>query len=142
MMRGRYADGVSFVDLAPIRDASHVVPTIAGVLGVRENPVEPLRERSAASLAERRILLVLDNCEQVLEAAGDIAALLATCPQADRARHQSRAAAAAPLNACSLSHPSPSRPARHLPDLAAPGAGARPSRSSSSGRRPPTQRSR
>ncbi|MCC2628276.1 MAG: adenylate/guanylate cyclase protein [Thermomicrobiales bacterium] len=77
----RYPDGVFFVDLALIRAADYVVPTIASVLGVRENPGEPLPETLTRYLAERRMLLVLDNCEQVLEAAGDLASLLAHCPQ-------------------------------------------------------------
>jgi predicted ATPase/transcriptional regulator with XRE-family HTH domain len=116
-MRDRYADGVSFVDLAPIRDASHVVPTIAGVLGVRENPAEPLRETLSRALVERRILLVLDNCEQVLEAAGDIAALLATCRQVTvlaTSREPLRLRPERVLPVPPLALP----PARHLPDLA------------------------
>jgi predicted ATPase/class 3 adenylate cyclase len=77
----RYPDGVFFVDLAPIRAADYVVPTIASVLGVREHPEEPLPKTLNRYLAERWMLLVLDNCEQVLEAAGNVAALLAQCPQ-------------------------------------------------------------
>jgi predicted ATPase len=75
----RYPAGVFFVDLAPLRDAHHVVVTIASVLGVRENPEEPARETLRRFLAERHLLLVLDNCEQVLDAAPDIAGLLARC---------------------------------------------------------------
>jgi predicted ATPase/class 3 adenylate cyclase len=77
----QYPDGAFFVDLAPIRDPALVVPTIAAVLGVRETSGEPLRESLARYLADRRMLLVLDNCEQVLDAAGEVAALLARCPQ-------------------------------------------------------------
>jgi predicted ATPase/class 3 adenylate cyclase len=76
----QYPEGAFFVDLAPIRDPALVVPTIAAVLGVRETAGESLPESLARYLADRRMLLVLDNCEQVLEAAGDVAALLTRCP--------------------------------------------------------------
>jgi predicted ATPase/transcriptional regulator with XRE-family HTH domain len=79
--RGEFADGVAFVDLTPLRDAAHVVPTIATALGVRERLGQPLADTLASVLESRQILLLLDNCEQVLDAAPDIAALLATCPQ-------------------------------------------------------------
>jgi predicted ATPase/transcriptional regulator with XRE-family HTH domain len=75
-----YPDGVFFVDLAPITDPSLVVPAIAAALGMRETPDAPLRETVLGHLRERRLLLVLDNCEQVLEVASDAAALLAACP--------------------------------------------------------------
>ena len=80
-LRGTFRDGVVFVDLAPLRDAQFVLPTIAGALGVRERPGQPLLETLCRFLAPKRLLLLLDNCEQVLEAAPEIAALLATCPQ-------------------------------------------------------------
>jgi predicted ATPase/DNA-binding XRE family transcriptional regulator len=76
----RYPDGVCFVDLSPITDPALVVPTIAAALGVREIAGESMRERLSRSLRDQRLLLVLDNCEQVLESAADIAALLAGCP--------------------------------------------------------------
>ncbi|MBA2278327.1 MAG: adenylate/guanylate cyclase domain-containing protein, partial [Chloroflexia bacterium] len=64
-----FADGVFFVDLAPIADASLVLPTIATTLGVREGGGQSLRDALVAYLAEKRLLLVLDNFEQVLDAA-------------------------------------------------------------------------
>jgi predicted ATPase/class 3 adenylate cyclase len=76
-----FPDGVYFVDLSPLRDPSLVVARIASTLSVREAPGEDLRDTLAAFLAEKRLLLVLDNFEQVLAAAADIAALLAACPQ-------------------------------------------------------------
>ena len=78
--RDRYPDGVGFVDLSPLTDANLVVLTIASSLGVRESRALSLSQSLAQFLAERRFLLVLDNCEQVLEAASDIAALLAARP--------------------------------------------------------------
>ena len=80
-LQDAFADGVLFVDLAPLREAQFVLPTIANTLGVRERAGQPLRETLARVLAPKQLLLLLDNCEQVLEAAPDIAALLAACPQ-------------------------------------------------------------
>jgi predicted ATPase/DNA-binding XRE family transcriptional regulator len=79
--RGEFADGVAFIDLTPLRDATQVVPTIATALGVRERLGQSLADTLASVLESRQMLLLLDNCEQVLDAAPGIAALLATCPQ-------------------------------------------------------------
>ncbi len=77
---GAFPDGVRFVGLAPIADPGLVAATIAQVLGVREAGDEPLVERLTTYLRDRRLLLVLDNFEQVVEAAPLIADLLAACP--------------------------------------------------------------
>ncbi len=71
-----FPDGVYFVALEPIREPALVAPTIAGVLGVAEEPATPIGTRLASWIAERRLLLVLDNFEQVIEAAPVIAELL------------------------------------------------------------------
>ena len=73
-----FPDGVIFVDLAPLDDATLVLATIARSLGVRETSSvhEALREL----LASRHPFLVLDNFEHVLEAAVDIARLLQFAP--------------------------------------------------------------
>ena len=76
----QYPDGVVFVDLSPLTDPALVLPTIAGVLGVRETGDASLRQNLGRHLGDRQLLLVLDNCELVLEAAGDIATLLAESP--------------------------------------------------------------
>ena len=75
-----FADGVVFVDLSPIRDPALVLSAIAQALGVREVRDRPLAVALATFLKPRQALLVLDNCEQVLEAAPEAAALLAACP--------------------------------------------------------------
>lgn len=71
-----FDDGVFLVPLAAVRDASLVVPTIAYTLNVREIPplsiVATLKER----LRDRHMLLVLDNFEQVVNAAAEVANLL------------------------------------------------------------------
>jgi len=75
-----FAHGVVFVALAPVRDPALVVPTIAQELGVRATGRRPLVAQLKAFLASRRMLLVLDNFEQVVEAALVVADLAATVP--------------------------------------------------------------
>jgi predicted ATPase/class 3 adenylate cyclase/DNA-binding CsgD family transcriptional regulator len=76
-----FTDGVYFVNLAPILDPEFVVPTIAQTLEVKETADQPLLGLLSAFLREKRLLLVLDNFEQVVDAAGQVAALLAACPK-------------------------------------------------------------
>jgi predicted ATPase/class 3 adenylate cyclase len=71
-----YPNGVFFVALAPVADAALVVPEIAQTLGVSEQSGEPLERTLARRLEQRTLLLVLDNVEQVLDAAPEIADLL------------------------------------------------------------------
>jgi predicted ATPase/DNA-binding XRE family transcriptional regulator len=75
-LRADFVDGVWFVDLAPLRDPALVVPTIAKVLGVQEKGPQLLVERLQAFLREKQLLLVLDNCEQVVAAGPVVSALL------------------------------------------------------------------
>ena len=82
-----FPDGLAFVGLAPVADPGLVAPTIAQALGVREAGDEPLAERLAAYLRDKRLLLVLNNFEQVVEAAPLGADLLAApSPPPCRAR--------------------------------------------------------
>jgi predicted ATPase/class 3 adenylate cyclase len=76
-----FPDGVWFVDLAPLTDPALVIPGIAGVLGVREAGGQPLLRTVESFLASKRLLLVLDNFEQVLDAAPQLAELLTACPR-------------------------------------------------------------
>jgi predicted ATPase/class 3 adenylate cyclase/DNA-binding XRE family transcriptional regulator len=76
-----FVDGIYFVDLAPIRDANLVVSTIAQTLGLTERGDQPLLDRLRAYLRDKRLLLLLDNFEQVVDAAPVVAELLAACPQ-------------------------------------------------------------
>jgi predicted ATPase len=69
---GDFPDGVLFVDLASTRNPAEVIARIGEAIGGGERP--------AAVIGDRRILLVLDNFEQVVEAAADVAELLALCP--------------------------------------------------------------
>src|SRR5579862_506194 len=63
------SDGVWLVDLAPIADATLVTSTIAATLNVREVPNRPLLETLIEYLAPRRLLLLLDNCEHLIDEA-------------------------------------------------------------------------
>jgi predicted ATPase/class 3 adenylate cyclase len=76
-----FPDGVFFVDLAAVRDPALVLPTIASVLNVREVSPGTVGETLTAYLLPKRMLLVLDNFEQIITAASDVAALLAACPR-------------------------------------------------------------
>jgi predicted ATPase/class 3 adenylate cyclase len=73
----RYPDGVWFVALDTVRDASLLIPTIAQTLHVPEQPGRPIATTLADSLASKRTLLVLDNLEQIVAGAPDVATLLA-----------------------------------------------------------------
>jgi predicted ATPase/class 3 adenylate cyclase/DNA-binding CsgD family transcriptional regulator len=79
-LNDHFTDGLYFVNLAPISDADLVVPTIAQTLGVIESPTRSLSEQLQAFLQEKRLLLLLDNFEQVAGAAPELADLLASCP--------------------------------------------------------------
>jgi hypothetical protein len=73
-------DGVYFVNLAPLSDPALVIPTIAQTLDIKELPEQTLLNLLKASLHVKQVLLLLDNFEQVLDAAIDVAELLAACP--------------------------------------------------------------
>jgi excisionase family DNA binding protein len=75
-----FPDGIYFVNLAPVREPALVAPAIAQVLGVREAGAEPIATRLASVLRDQRLLLVLDNFEQVVEAGPVVARLLAAGP--------------------------------------------------------------
>jgi diguanylate cyclase (GGDEF)-like protein len=78
-----YEDGVWFVDLAPLDDASRVPGALAEVFNVAdEEGSQPLIERVGLALEGKRLMVVLDNCEHVASAAADAAhQLLRLCPQ-------------------------------------------------------------
>ena len=67
-----HADGVWFVDLAPLTDASLVAEAIATRLSVRETPGKTPRELLLEHVTHKRLLLVLDNCEHVLTAVAEL----------------------------------------------------------------------
>ena len=67
-----FHNGVFWVDLAPLRDPALVAETIGQILGAKDG--------LAAHIGEREMLLLLDNLEQVIEAAADLASLVERCP--------------------------------------------------------------
>ncbi len=78
----RYTDGVWLVELAPLADPALVPQTVARALGVREQPGRSLISTLSDHLGFDELLLVLDNCEHLLDACGRITeALLAACPE-------------------------------------------------------------
>jgi predicted ATPase/class 3 adenylate cyclase len=74
-LAARYPHGVWWVPLAPLRDPQLVVETAAQALGAEDGLVE--------YIAEKSLLIVFDNFEQVVDAAADVAALLSACPNLD-----------------------------------------------------------
>jgi predicted ATPase/DNA-binding XRE family transcriptional regulator len=72
---------VYVVSLASARDPSHVLPTVAQALGLREESAQPADARLRAFIGERETLLVLDNFEQVVTAGPNVARLLVMCPR-------------------------------------------------------------
>ncbi len=79
--RDQFSHGVCFVNLAPISDPNLVASAIAQALDVRDTGGQPLRETLKNYLRAKRMLLVLDNFEQVVEAAPLVGELLATAPR-------------------------------------------------------------
>ena len=75
-----FPDGVTFVRLETIRDPSRVLATIVQTLGVLERHDQPLLDTLQTALQSQQCLLVLDNFEQLLAAATDVAALLQAAP--------------------------------------------------------------
>src|SRR5215217_500951 len=76
-----FADGVWFVPLAPLDDPDLVVSQIGAAIGVRESGDAPLLDRLKEELANKEMLLLLDNFEHVAAAAPVIGDLLAACPK-------------------------------------------------------------
>jgi predicted ATPase/transcriptional regulator with XRE-family HTH domain len=115
-LQDAFADGVSFVDLASISEATLVASTVAQALGVKESGSQPLVQTLQAVLRERTMLLVLDNFEQVVTAAPLVTDLLTACP-----RLKVLATSRVPLRVrgehecmvCPLAVPDPA----HLPDV-------------------------
>jgi predicted ATPase/class 3 adenylate cyclase len=68
-----YPDGVWFVDLQMIRDDALVASEAARVLGVREEPGRPLVQTLTAHVRTRKLMLILDNCEQVVDTCAELA---------------------------------------------------------------------
>src|SRR5919107_3475154 len=79
---GAYPDGVWLVELAPLSQPQLVPQVVAGALGVREQPDRSLVDTLVDHLREKDLLLMLDNCEHLIEACVRLAdTLLLSCPR-------------------------------------------------------------
>ncbi|HVF99773.1 MAG TPA: tetratricopeptide repeat protein, partial [Chloroflexia bacterium] len=78
-MLPEFADGAFFVPLAPISDPALVSSTIAHTLDLKEAPGLSVEAALVEHLRDKKVLLVLDNFEQVVGAAGAVAQMLANC---------------------------------------------------------------
>lgn len=80
-IRRNFPDGVWLIELADVHDPAFVVDVVATTLGVRDYTGRPPREALVEALAQGSRLLVLDNCEQVIDAVAELVqALLERCP--------------------------------------------------------------
>ena len=76
-----FRNGVAFVSLAALQDSALVIPTIIQALGLKETEQWPPLDLLRLALSDKQQLLVLDNFERLVQAAPQIANLLARCPQ-------------------------------------------------------------
>ncbi len=77
-----FPEGVWLVELAPLSEGALVPKEVAQALGVSERPAQPLAETLAEVLRDRELLLLVDNCEHLLEAVAHLVdALLDSCPR-------------------------------------------------------------
>lgn len=78
----RFEGGAFIVELAPLADPALVVRAVASTLGINEAPGKPILTTLIESLKAKQTLLLLDNCEHVLEASATLAeTLLRSCPK-------------------------------------------------------------
>jgi predicted ATPase/DNA-binding CsgD family transcriptional regulator len=78
----QFSDGVWLVDLASVADARLVPQAVASVLGISEQARQPLMDVLTDGLRSRALLLVLDNCEHLVDSCGELAQrLLQHCPE-------------------------------------------------------------
>jgi predicted ATPase/class 3 adenylate cyclase len=71
-MLDAFPDGVWFVELAPLTDSQLVPQAVASVLGVKEEAGRPLVEALEKHVKDRQLLLILDNCEHLVDACADL----------------------------------------------------------------------
>ena len=79
-LHAEYPGGAAFVSLASVEDAAEVMPAVAGALDIAEAHGRSAVDAVATVIGNSHVLLILDNLEQVLDAAGDIAELVSRCP--------------------------------------------------------------
>lgn len=80
-LRAEFPDGTWFLDLSPLREGARVADEAARLLQVQDEPGRSLLQAIAAALQQQRLLLVVDNCEHLAEAAAALVnTLLRQCP--------------------------------------------------------------
>ena len=77
----RYPGGAAFVSLASVTEAREVMTAVSVALGIAEAHGRTALDAVATLFGDRQALLLLDNLEQVIDAAGDIASLSSRCPR-------------------------------------------------------------
>ncbi len=119
---GEFPDGVWFVELAPLSDPQLVARTMANVLGVREEPGRPILDTLTFYFRSRQALLVLDNCEHLIDACANLAISLLRSAPSLKMLASSRESLGVPGEAAfrvpSLSFPQPGQlpPLEQLPE--------------------------
>lgn len=120
-----FADGVRLADLAPLNDADLLDRAVSEALGLRDQSARPAADAVVAHLRDRRLLLVLDNCEHLVEAVAALVLRLARAAPGLRVLATSRQRLGAPgehvLTVPSLTLPGVDD---HAHGTACPGAGA------------------
>ena len=72
-----FADGIWFIDLVPVEKGDMVIKEVAEALGIHELPGQDMAESIAGHIREKQMLVILDNCEHLLEACAEVAAGIA-----------------------------------------------------------------
>lgn len=81
-LTGRFSAGVWFVDLAPLTEASRVVNVVAQVIGLREEAGKDLQEVITSHISDKKLLIVVDNCEHLLSSCAEfVDGLLNSCAE-------------------------------------------------------------
>jgi predicted ATPase/DNA-binding CsgD family transcriptional regulator/Tfp pilus assembly protein PilF len=119
-VRGGFPDGAWLVGLADLTDAALVLPRAATALGVREEPGRPFEATLGDALRDRRLLLILDNCEHLVTACARMCEQFLAASQSLRVLATSRQPLRVPgenvWRVPPLSVPPPGTPAQELAD--------------------------
>lgn len=77
-----YPDGVWLVELAPVTDPNRVIQSVAAPMGLQEHPARPILDVLVDYLRPKRVLIILDNCEHLIDECANLADhLLRLCPK-------------------------------------------------------------
>lgn len=120
---GQFKDGVTFVALAAVSDPELVLPAIAAALDVTEKADETVARRVQNHLREQEMLLLVDNLEQVVDAAPHLTALLSGCPHLKilaTSREHLHVYGEREFHVTPLAYPGPSQLAANASELVAP----------------------